>query len=81
MATSAPLRRLLRRGIRSGAFRPVDVDLVSYDLLLLAHGWALKHWYFERTGDFDGYVGHQTRLLLDALLEPRRRRSYGDLLS
>jgi AcrR family transcriptional regulator len=81
VSTSAPLRTLLRKGVRSGAFRPVDVDLVSYDLLLLAHGWALKHWYFERTTDFDTYVTEQTRLLLDALVVPARRRSYRALLA
>jgi AcrR family transcriptional regulator len=81
VSTSAPLRDLVRAGVAEGVFRPVDVDLVSYNLLLVAHGWALKHWYFERTTtDLDTYVAHQTTLLLDALLEPRRRRGYAALL-
>jgi AcrR family transcriptional regulator len=81
VSTSAPLRDLLRQGVRAGVFRPVDVDLVTYNMLLVAHGWALKHWYFERTTDFSTYVTHQTTLLLDALLEPRRRRPYAALLA
>ena len=24
----------------------VDADLVVFDLMMLAHGWALKHWHF-----------------------------------
>lgn len=80
VATSAPLRDLLAAGAARGLLRPVDADLVSYDLLLLAHGWALKHWYFERTADFEAYVARQTSLLLHGLVEPRRRRSYADLL-
>ena len=50
-------------------------------MLLIAHAWALKHWYFERTLGFDEYVSKQTALTLQALLEPRHRRRYQQLLS
>jgi AcrR family transcriptional regulator len=76
VATSEPLRAVLRRGIGAGELLDVDVDLVSYDLLLMAHGWALKHWYFERSMDFEDYVSRQTALMLGALIQPRRRRSH-----
>jgi TetR/AcrR family transcriptional regulator, cholesterol catabolism regulator len=81
VATSEPLRTILREGIATGELVDVDVDLVSYDLLLLAHGWALKHWYFERTLSLDDYVTKQTALTLSALVQPRRRRPYRDLLA
>lgn len=80
LSTSEPLRRLVRAGIDQGVFRDVDVELVSYNVLLAAHGWALKHWFFERRTSFEAYVGQQLSLLLNALLEPRRRRRYADLL-
>lgn len=80
VATSEPLRSTLRAGISAEVFRPVDVDLVSYNLLLLTHAWALKHWYFERTLSLDDYVREQTALALGALVPPRRRRSYAALL-
>lgn len=80
LATSAPLRDLVRAGIDSGAFRQVDADLVAYNLLLAAHGWALKHWYFERGTTFEHYVSQQTSLILHGLLAPRRRARYTDLL-
>ncbi len=80
VTTSEPLRALLREGIEAGLFRDVDVDLVAYDALLMAHGWALKHWYFERTLRFEDYVERQTSLLLSALLLPRHRRRYAGLL-
>jgi hypothetical protein len=72
VATSEPLRQILRRGIEAGDFHPVDIDLVSYNLLLLSHAWALKHWYFERTLGLDDYVREQTTLALAALVAPRR---------
>lgn len=80
VATSEPLRTLLREGIEAGELLDVDVELVSYNLLLLAHGWALKHWYFERTLDLDDYVAKQTAFALSALVQPRRRRGYSHLL-
>jgi AcrR family transcriptional regulator len=80
VATSEPLRTALRRGIEAGDLLDVDVELVSYDLLLLAHGWALKHWYFERTLELDDYVTKQTAFALSALVQPRRLRSYRHLL-
>jgi hypothetical protein len=53
-----------------------DPDLVAYNLLLLAHAWALKHWYFEQSLTFDEYVRKQTTLTLSALIEPKKRRAY-----
>jgi TetR/AcrR family transcriptional regulator, cholesterol catabolism regulator len=80
VATSEPLRAVLRDGIEAGELMDLDVELVSYDLLLMAHGWALKHWYFERTLGFDDYLSKQTALMLGALVQPKRRRSYRRLL-
>lgn len=80
IATSGPLRTVLREGVESGDLVDLDVDLVTYNLLLLAHGWALKHWYLERTLGFDDYVTKQTALALSAVVAPRRRRRHRRLL-
>lgn len=79
--TSEPLRAVIRAGVASRLLVDVDVELLAYDLLLLAHGWALKHWYFERTLDFETYVTRQTALALRAVVQPRRRRRYQHLLN
>ncbi len=81
VATSEPLREILRKGIAAEVFQPVDVVLVSYNLLLLTHAWALKHWYFEDDFSLDGYVREQTALALAALLPPGGRRKYSALLA
>ena len=78
--TSEPLRQVIRDGVEAGILTTGDPDLVAYNLLLLAHAWALKHWYFEQTLSFDEYVRKQTALTLAALVEPRRRRSYRQFL-
>lgn len=80
ITTSEPLRHLLREGVASGDLVGLDVDLVTYNLLLLAHGWALKHWYLERTLGFDEYVAKQTALALSAIVAPSRRRRHRRLL-
>lgn len=78
--TSEPLRQVLREGRDAGVLEVDDVELASYNLLLLAHSWALKHWYFEPMMDFDTYVRRQTASALRALLPPRQRRRYTDLI-
>ena len=79
--TSEPLRAALREGVASGHLVDVDVELVAHDLLLMAHGWALKHWYLEQTLGFDDYVAKQAALVLNAIVEPESRRHYPELLA
>ena len=78
--TSEPLRQTLREGIEAGVLREVEPEMVSYNLLLLAHAWALKHWYYERTLGFEDYVRKQTALALHSVVAPRARRRYARLL-
>jgi len=79
--TSEPLRAAIHDGVRAGKLIADDPDLVAYNLLLLAHAWALKHWYFEQTKTLDAYIGGQVALALRAILAKGREREYGDLLA
>lgn len=79
--TSQPLREAVRAGVEAGVFEASDPDLVAYNLLLLAHSWALKHWYFEQTKTLDSYITAQLALALRAILAPSRSRAYTDLIS
>ncbi|GAA1365292.1 TetR/AcrR family transcriptional regulator [Arthrobacter rhombi] len=78
--TAAPLMTAVADAVDAGLIRPVDIRLFAYQLLMTAHGWALKHWYF---GDFishEGYVAEHTALALSAVLLPGNRSDYADLL-
>ena len=78
--TSQPLRETIRAGVDAGVFVADDPDLVAYNLLLLAHSWALKHWYFEQTKTLDSYIAAQLALTLRAILPAGRQKKYADLL-
>ncbi|GFG73501.1 TetR/AcrR family transcriptional regulator [Mycobacterium botniense] len=81
IATAAPLRAAITDGIAAGVFRDTDVDLMAFDIMLLAHGWALKHWHFRPIYSLDDYIRLQTRSVLNSLIAPERRGDYPRLLA
>lgn len=78
--TTEPLRRIIQDGTRARTFQEVDRDLVAYNLILLAHAWALKHWYFQPNLDLESYIRKQMMLVLNGLIAPRKRRRYAGFL-
>ncbi|MFW0785430.1 TetR/AcrR family transcriptional regulator [Gordonia sp. CPCC 206044] len=86
--TSAPMREAITAGMDTGSIQEVDADLAVFDMMMLAHGWALKHWHFappagaQRAGrssapyELDTYIGAQLRFLLPALVVPDRLDEY-----
>lgn len=65
--TAEPIRGAVRDGIASGAFRDVDVELVAHNVLMAAHGWALKHWNLAPRLTVEEYIDGQVDLLLTSL--------------
>lgn len=80
LATVEPLQRAVADGIADGRLVAKHPELVAYNLLLVAHAWALKHWYFERTLDIEGYIQAQLALALRGLVAPDYSAEYADLL-
>lgn len=80
IASAAPLRATIEAGVARGVFRDVDVDLTVFDIMLLAHGWALKHWHFGPIYALDEYIGLQVRHVLNSLLADGRRAGYAHLM-
>jgi AcrR family transcriptional regulator len=74
IATAAPLRAAIEAGISDGTFNEVDVDIMVFDIMPLAHGWALKHWHFGPLYSLDEYVRLQTRYVLNSLVSQGHRR-------
>lgn len=58
----------LRDCITAGLMRPVNVDLVTYQLVTHAHTWALKHWRLRDLCTLDEYIRSGFDLFAQALL-------------
>lgn len=78
--TAQPLVSAVEAAKERGLLRRVDIRLYSYDLLVTAHSWALKHWYYSPLMELEEFVTKQTALLLSTALLPEHRSTYTDLL-
>jgi hypothetical protein len=76
LETTEPFRQAVRDGIASGVFRPVDAELVTHNLKMAAHSWALKHWHLAPRMTLQEYIDRQLELALLAMYarRPERRR-------
>ena len=39
--------QIISERIEMGVFKMVDVDLMAYNILMIAHTWILKSWHFK----------------------------------
>lgn len=78
--TAQPLVEAVRSALDAGLLRPVRVEVFAYRLLVAAHSWALKHWYYARLLSFEDFVADEIALALSAVLAPDHRADYADLL-
>ncbi len=70
LATNELIAGPVKECMKAGYFRSVNADLFTFRLVLFAHGWALKHWYFRDIITLDGYIEEGLNLFLHALLTP-----------
>jgi AcrR family transcriptional regulator len=61
---------IIRRGVESGEFRPVDCDMVAYDAVMFATAWAIRQWALPNAEQLtiDHYFEHHLRMLFASLL-------------
>ena len=69
--TTEPIRQAVSDGIDQGTFRPVDPELIVHNLLMIAHGWALKHWRLATMMSLEDYIRAETAMLLASINSPR----------
>lgn len=46
----------LRACIAAKLFRPVEVEIATYQIVMSVHMWALKHWHFKAQFDIEQYI-------------------------
>ena len=77
-----PFRQAVEDGIASGVFRPVDAELVTHNLKMAAHSWALKHWHLAPRMTLQEYIDRQLELALSAMYAtPHRKSSAGSRIT
>ena len=69
LSTNKIISDCLQECISAGFVRPVNLDLATYRIVLLAHGWALKAW--RKTTTLPEYIREGLDLFLHALLTKR----------
>jgi AcrR family transcriptional regulator len=59
--------KIIEEGIQKGVFKKVDVDLMAYNIIIMAHMWVLKRWHFKDRLTLDRYIDLQLQTILQAL--------------
>lgn len=67
LETTEPFRQAVEDGIASAVFRPVDAELVTHNLKMAAHSWALKHWHLAPRMTLQEYIDRQLELALSSM--------------
>lgn len=58
---------IIEEGFQKGAFRKTDVDLMAFNIMMMAHMWVLKRWHFRRRLTLEEFAERQLSLILDLL--------------
>jgi AcrR family transcriptional regulator len=81
LGTIEPLHEVITAGLDVGVFADTDPDLSAHNLMLFAHNWALKNWYFAPRYTLEDYIKRQFAVVLRSILPPSSWAQYPDHLS
>lgn len=60
----------IRECINAGLVRNVNVDVLTYQFVLAAHGWALKGWHLKSRLALEAYIAANLDIILTGILTP-----------
>ncbi|TWJ17362.1 TetR/AcrR family transcriptional regulator [Geobacter argillaceus] len=79
LATNSLVADCVQACVDAGYFRTLNVHLMAYQVVLVAHGWALKRWVLAKTVTLDEYVSEAVDSFLHAALtESGWKQWYGN---
>jgi AcrR family transcriptional regulator len=81
LSTVQPILDVITDGQHSGVFLPVDAELMTHNLMAVAHNWALKHWHLATRYSLDEYIERQLTVALRYLLDAESWANYPTYLS
>jgi len=70
LETNQIISDIITECIRKGYFRRVNVSVLTYQIVMTAHAWALKSWHFKTILTLDAYIEHSLDILLKGILTP-----------
>lgn len=62
--------------VRDGMFEDIDVELLTYQIVMFCHAWALKSWHFKHRFSIDEYVTRGVELMLNTVVTARGQRAH-----
>jgi AcrR family transcriptional regulator len=63
-------------GQKAGIFVPGDPMFFAYNFVMVAHMWALKHWFLSRQMTVYDYIHQQTAFILRSLIRDEHHHRY-----
>ncbi len=77
---NAMISEVIEDCIAKGFFRKVNVELLTYHVILIAHGWATKYWRFRDVITLKDYIAENLSLMLNSVLTDEGHERYGHLV-
>ena len=77
--TNLLIARCIEKCIEEDDFRPLNVELMTYRIIMIAHTWALKAWHLQKVTDLGTYVEDNIEFVFSGALSARGRRRYRKL--
>ncbi len=60
--------KIINEGMERGVFKKIDVDLMAYNIIIMAHMYVLKQWHFKHRLNLEKYTNQQLTMVMDALI-------------
>jgi len=77
LKTNALVAACIVECVDAGLFdADIDVELLTYQIVMFSHAWALKAWRFRTMMNVDEYVDRGLKLMLHAVLSTRGKRTF-----
>lgn len=74
--TNRLIEKCIKACVDGGTMREVSEYMLSYQLVMFAHSWALKHWVLSERYSLDRYIGEGLALLVEPYLTAKGRRAF-----
>lgn len=82
LETNTLIAACIEECIAAGLFdAEVDVELLTYQIVMFSHAWALKAWHFRSMMSVDEYVDRGLKLMLHSVLSTKGKRVFAQKIA